>query len=76
MRPVLILNPRQDDEFVSFAEGLAAQATSLAALQASLRERYPAATVRPRLLSSDSGDVWYVYRDGRWVSGTAEEGQA
>lgn len=75
MRAVLILNPRQDGDFAALAERLADRAGSAAALQAALREHYPAATVRPRLLSSDSGDVWYVYRDGSWVSGT-EEGQA
>jgi hypothetical protein len=71
MRAVLILNPRQDEGFVALAERLADRATTPAALQAALREHYPAATVRPRLLSTDSGDVWYVYRDGIWVSGRA-----
>ena len=72
---MLILNPRQDEDFVALAERLADRAATPAALQVALREHYPAATVRPRLLSSDSGDVWYVYRDGSWVSGS-EEGEA
>ena len=49
------------------AELTAEQATDPAHLQASLRERYPDAIVRRRELSSESTDVWYVYRDGRWT---------
>ncbi|HVL54293.1 MAG TPA: hypothetical protein VM344_08530 [Vitreimonas sp.] len=69
MRPILILNPRHDDGFVTFAErALASGAATPEDLQAALRERYPRAVVRARDLSSESGLIWYVYRDGHWVS--------
>ena len=74
MHPGLILNPRQDEAFATLAERLMADETMTPeSLQASLRERYPLAIVRPRQLSSEPGDVWYVYRDGRWVDSPAEE---
>ena len=67
-RPILILNPRDDDAFVRYAEELAAAgAQTPEALQRGLRERYPSAAVRPRDLSSERTTVWYVYRDGHWV---------
>ena len=67
-RPVLIVNPRDDAEFVSFVQRhVDAGADSVAALQQSLRERYPAAVVRKRELSGERDVVWYVYREGRWV---------
>ena len=37
-----------------------------AELQARLRETYPLAVVRPRVISSEPTSLWYVYRDGRW----------
>ena len=36
-----------------------------AELQLRLRETYPLAVVRPRVISSEPS-LWYVYRDGRW----------
>ena len=74
-RPVLIVNPRDDTGFTDFAEALVADgATTAASLETRLRERYPAAAVRPRALSSERVVVWYVYRDGHWVpSGHGEE---
>lgn len=73
-RPVLILNPRDDAGFTDLAEALVAEGIATAgALQARLRERFPAAAVRPRELSSEQITVWYVYRDGHWVSGQGEK---
>jgi hypothetical protein len=67
-RPVLILNPRDDTSFTSFAtELVSAGDLTPEQLQGRLRERYPLATVRPRDLSSERTTVWYVYRDGHWV---------
>jgi hypothetical protein len=67
-RPILILNPRDDTGFATFAETLVAEGAAAAAtLEAGLRERYPRAAVRPRELSSERTVVWYVYRDGHWV---------
>ncbi|HEX8939773.1 MAG TPA: hypothetical protein VF763_06380 [Candidatus Limnocylindrales bacterium] len=67
--PTLILNPPSDAEFARWAKRLALQkGMSPADLQALLRYRYPAAVVRRRELSGETGEVWYVYRDGHWVS--------
>jgi hypothetical protein len=69
MAPLLIINPASDTGFVRFChEALADDAISPPRLQAALRLRYPEALVRPRELSGESIIVWYVYRDGRWVS--------
>jgi hypothetical protein len=68
-RPILVLNPRQDPSFLKCAEQLLAASDGPEALQAALREHYPAAVVRERVLASEPQTVWYVYRDGRWVSG-------
>ena len=68
-RPILVLNPRQDPLFVERAEQLLTPSMAPEALQAALREHYPAAVVRERVLASEPSTVWYVYRDGRWVSG-------
>jgi hypothetical protein len=68
VRPVLITNPRSDEAFVAAVEAAVDGADAPADLQARLRERYPQAVVRPRDLSSEPVTVWYVYRDGHWVS--------
>lgn len=65
---ILIINPRSDDEFVAFVEGRALAASTTAELQESLRGLHPRAIVRARDLSGETGVVWYVYRDGRWVA--------
>jgi hypothetical protein len=65
--PLLIVNPRSDLGFVERVNELAADAgTDPAALQDGLRVDYPNAIVRRRELSSESTEMWYVYRDGRW----------
>lgn len=68
LSPVLVINPRSDAEFVAYARRLATDSDTPESLQESLRERYPRALVRPRQLAGESTDVWYVYRDGRWIS--------
>ncbi|HKF84872.1 MAG TPA: hypothetical protein VKB30_03740 [Candidatus Limnocylindrales bacterium] len=75
-RPVLILNPRDDTEFMVFAEDLVEEgAVDAPELQGKLRSRYSRAVVRPRDLSSERTAVWYVYREGYWVpSARSEEG--
>ena len=75
-RPVLILNPRDDNGFAAYAEELVdIGALDAQELQGKLRERYPLAVVRPRDLSSERTAVWYVYREGFWVPSTRiEEG--
>ena len=64
----LIVNPRDDAEFVAYAhEQLWAGPDSIEAFQSALRRRYPSAVVHRRELSGELGVVWYVYREGRWV---------
>ena len=68
MRPILILNPRSDAQFVALvSELMAAPVSEPSGLQAGLRVRFPDAVVRRRELSSEPTEVWYVYRDGRWT---------
>jgi len=67
-RPTLVLNPPDDQEFRSYAEECLESGINLPlALQDRLRPRYPRAIVRPRELAGEQAEIWYVYRDGRWV---------
>ena len=64
----LVLNPRTDHEFVSYAQALFAHGgLSAEGFEARLRERYPSAVVRPRELASEPYTLWYCYRDGAWT---------
>jgi hypothetical protein len=66
--PTLILNPREDVDFVALARGLVNDGhRSPERLEAGLRTRYPRARVHARGLSGESRVVWYVYRDGHWI---------
>jgi len=66
--PTLILNPRQDAEFVALVTGLVdSGAWTAERLQAALRERYPQVKVHRRDLSGEFQVVLYVYREGRWI---------
>jgi hypothetical protein len=66
--PTLVLNPPDDDAFRSYALGLVEDGIGApSALEERLRQRYPAAIVRPRELAGEQAQIWYVYRDGRWV---------
>jgi hypothetical protein len=68
VRPILILNPHSDAQFVALISELMADPLDQpSALQAGLRVRFPDAVVRRRELSSEPTEVWYVYRDGRWT---------
>jgi hypothetical protein len=50
----LVLNPRNDREFVSFAEALLAEGpVTPETFESRVRERYPLAVVRPRELASE-----------------------
>ena len=69
--PLLFLNPAEDVTFTEHVNALmAAGVTMSAELERRLREIYPMAVVRPRDLADESFTVWYVYRDGHWVSTT------
>lgn len=68
VRPIVILNPRSDARFVELVTQVMADAVGQPAdLQSGLRAEFPEAVVRRRELSSESTEVWYVYRDGRWT---------
>ena len=68
MRPLVIVNPRSDIRFAELVARLMSNApTEPSELQTGLRAQYPEAVVRRRELSSESTEVWYVYRDGRWT---------
>jgi hypothetical protein len=69
VRPLLIVNPRSDVRFVQLVAELTADAIDQSGLQSRLRAEYPDAIVRRRELSSESTEMWYVYRDGRWSPG-------
>jgi hypothetical protein len=69
VRPILILNPRSDEQFVKRVREIEDVALDHPdSLAARLRSWYPTVVVRPRELSSEPAVVWYVYRDGRWTS--------
>ena len=64
----MILNPRSDARFVELVSELMADPVGEPEdLQVGLRAVFPDAVVRRRELSSESTEVWYVYRDGRWT---------
>jgi hypothetical protein len=65
----LVVNPRTDTAFVAMAERLVAGGVpSPEDLQLRLRGEYPDAVVRARELAGEAFTIWYVYRDGHWVS--------
>ena len=66
--PTLILNPRQDADFVALVTDLVSgDHRTPERLQAALRQRYPSARVHRRELSGEVQVVLYVYRDGHWI---------
>ena len=77
MRPILVLNPRTDASFVDFVREQVDghPDDDPPALEARLRERHPAATVRVRVLANEPATVWYVYRDGHWTLPSRSETQ-
>jgi hypothetical protein len=69
-KPTIVFNPLSDKGFEeAIAAAINGGAVDPRDLQQSLRRSYPATVVRPRELAGERGVVWYVYRDGRWVSG-------
>lgn len=67
-RPTLVLNPPGDQDFAAYASrALNGGEIDPALLQRRLRDRFPRAIVRPRELAGERLEIWYVYRDGRWV---------
>lgn len=72
-RRVIFSNPANDTDFVSFVSSAAEGAETPERLEAVLRSRYRAAQVRARVLDGELSVVWYVYREGRWVSGRGDK---
>ena len=71
MPTTIVVNPRDDTPFVALAEKLVADGVrSPDDLQRELRREYPDAVVRARELDGEAFTIWYVYRDGHWVSGS------
>jgi hypothetical protein len=68
--PILVINPRTDADFVAHAQDALRDAASAEDLEHALRTRYPHAVVRPRELDGERTQVWYVYREGRWMPPT------
>jgi hypothetical protein len=66
--PLLVINPVTDGELARLARGLVVDRSTPESLQAALRRRFPRLVVHRRELSGESVSVWYVYREGRWVS--------
>jgi hypothetical protein len=67
-QPMLVLSPPDDEVFRRLATGMIGDgAVTPAELESRLRGTYPRAIVRPRDLAGERGQIWYVYRDGRWV---------
>jgi hypothetical protein len=73
MLPVLVVNPRSDARFAELVTNLL-QDPDLTAeeLGVRLREAFPRAIVRRRLLSGESPETWYVYREGTWIPSDVE----
>ncbi|MEA2678040.1 MAG: hypothetical protein QOJ81_2181 [Chloroflexota bacterium] len=66
----IVRNPASDREFERVvAELVQGALQDPRELEARLRERYPRAVVRPRLLAGETTATWYVYREGHWVAG-------
>jgi hypothetical protein len=69
VRPILVINPRNDAAFVEHVAEQLDRVEHPEDFERRLRSRYPDAAVHPRELSSEPVPVWYVYRDGRWTHG-------
>ena len=77
MSTTLIVNPRDDAAFASFVRAVHGEGIDTPQeLQRRLRERYPDAVVRLRDLHAETFTIWYVYRDGHWVSRARDSGGA
>jgi hypothetical protein len=71
---MLVVNPVADSAFVALANRLVDDGVDdPATLEQRLREQHPRAVVRPRILSGEPIQIWYVYRDGYWVRSDAGE---
>jgi hypothetical protein len=68
VRPILVVNPRSDPEFVDVANRLVDEGIEQSEdLERALRAQYPSVVVRERLLDQEPLVTWYVYREGSWT---------
>jgi hypothetical protein len=66
---MIIANPPGDRGFRAMIDAfLMAGGRRPEELESVLRVRFQEALVRPRDLAAEQFDVWYVYRDGHWIS--------
>jgi len=76
-RPILVTNPVDDGEFAFAGERLLDDGFLLIdEFRIQLRIRYPDAAVHRREVTAEPHVVWYVYRDGRWVSARQTVGES
>ncbi len=67
MNVSLVTNPADDERFRQAAESqLGAGAGTAAELLERLRDAYPS-TLVVEGIEDQSGERWYVYRDGHWI---------
>ena len=67
-RPTFVPNPRLDAEFRHAIErALDDGVSDPSELERRLRAIYPRAVVRARDLAGERLEIWYAYREGRWV---------
>ena len=72
LSPTLVLNPRNDIDFVTLAEAIIAEGIdSPVVFEGRLRQAYPNVVVHVRELTGEAFIIWYVYRDGHWIPGLA-----
>jgi hypothetical protein len=72
-RPIIVANPPGDADFRALIDrSLVSGVEAPQNLESILRTRFPKAVVRPRELSNERFDVWYVYRDGHWIRGDSD----
>lgn len=65
----ILVNPRSDERFASFAEALLTMGvTTCTDLERRLRQRYPDVRVVEGITDGAGFPRWYVYRDGHWVN--------
>ena len=68
-RPTLVVNPATDGVFAAFVQLVVDDdAPSIADFERRVQALYPAAMVHARELADEPVLIWYVYRDGHWVS--------
>jgi hypothetical protein len=72
-RPIVVANPPSDVVLRSMVDTFLMSAGRIPMeLESILRTKFPDAVVRPRELSGEPFEIWYVYRDGHWIRSEAD----